>query len=155
MSVTDRDFGYARIIEDLEAMTSEPHVLVGIRQAEGIEVAEGDDLNLATIAAINEFGTDDGRIPSRPFLRQTVDENRDVYAKEMGKAITDQLDGKRTLVEGLELVGLRAVRDVQKKIRNNDFYRNVPSTVAAKRGSTKPLIDTGRLRQSIDFEVGE
>jgi len=29
---------------------------------------------------------------------------------------------------------------------------NAPSTVARKRGSTNPLIDTGQLRRSIDWE---
>ena len=153
MSVTDRDLGYRRIIEDLKALSDAPHVLVGIRQAEGSKIAEGEEITLAGIAAVNEFGSADGKIPSRPFLRSTVDENRDKYVKVMETNAKLMLDGKSSMEKGLTLLGFRVVRDVQKKIRNNDFPRNAPATIKEKK-SSKPLIDTGRLRQSIDFELG-
>lgn len=149
MSVSDRDFGYDRIIKELGSL-DEPAVLVGIRQEQGVEVPEGSSINLATIAAINEFGTKD--IPSRPFLRSTVDKNRDKYADQLATIVRDSVDGKRSIEDGLERLGLTAVADIQRTITTNDFAANAPSTIAAK-GSSKPLIDTGRLRQSIDFEI--
>lgn len=152
MSVTDKDLGYDRILAALGDMgDDEPFVLVGIRQSEGSSTVAGSDLTLATIAAINEFGTD--KIPSRPFLRSTVDTNRDEYAEDIADAFKAVLDGKAPLEAGLNKLGLKAVRDVQRTIKSNDFARNAPSTIAAK-GSTSPLIDTGRLRQSIDYEIG-
>ncbi len=151
-STEDRDLGYDKLLEDLAGIGSEPHVLAGIRQQEGEEIESGDDINLATIAAINEFGA--GSVPSRPFLRSTVDKNQKKYAGLLEKAITNAVDGKATVEEGLELLGLHAVRDIQRTIRDNDFDANAPATIEAK-GSSKPLIDTGRLRQSIDFEIGE
>lgn len=52
----------------------------------------------------------------------------------------------------LELLGLRAVGDVQSRIADG-IEPAISKATAARKGSTKPLIDTGRLRQSIDSEV--
>jgi len=41
---------------------------------------------------------------------------------------------------------------VQEKITNGSFAPNAPSTVMAK-GSSKPLIDTGRMRQSVNYVI--
>ena len=152
MAVTDIDKGYDNLVAELGSM-DQPYVLVGIRQDKGGQVELGEELTLAAIASVNEFGSEDGHVPSRPFLRFTVDSNQAEYVAELGEIIGRAVDGKATTEEGLTKLGLKAVRDVQATITTNDFKENAQATKDAK-GSTSPLIDTGRLRQSIDFEVG-
>ena len=41
---------------------------------------------------------------------------------------------------------------MQAEITEGDFVPNAPSTVRRK-GSSKPLIDTGRMRQSVDYVI--
>ena len=49
-------------------------------------------------------------------------------------------------------LGLRIQRDVQRTIRNLSDPPNSPITIHNKK-SSNPLIDTGRLRQSVTYKV--
>lgn len=149
--IVDRDMGYREAMRRLLG-ESDSHVYVGIRQDQGETVAEGDDINLAGIAAVNEFGSDDGHIPERSFLRSTVDENRSEYADVLQRLVENHVDGKAHIDDSINELGVRAVRDVQTKIRTLREPENADSTKKKKK-SDNPLIDTGRLRQSIDYEV--
>jgi hypothetical protein len=139
--VTDTDLGYRefmRAVSDIDAS----FIDVGVRGG-------GD---VATYAAANEFGTADGHVPERSFLRSTLDEHREEYAEVVAKGLGRIIDGKSTPERELGRLGLRVVRDVQAKIVTSVPPPNAPSTIARK-GSSTTLIDTGRLRQSIDFEI--
>ena len=148
-SVTDTDRGYRDIVKALGGLDG-AGVFVGVRQAAGAQRHPDGGATMLTIAAANEFGVP-GRIPERSFLRSTADENAEEYGDEMGDAIVRVMGGSSLGTE-LGRVGQRAVRDVQVKMRNLKDPPNAPSTIKAK-GSSNPLIDTGRLRQSIDYEV--
>lgn len=159
MSVTDRDMGFDRILQDLTTLENGAGVYVGIRQAKGSKPAgrrtqdgtiEDDPKEtIAGIATRNEFGID---VPERSFLRATVDANNDRYAGILATQLGAVVDGKQTAEGGLKILGAAAVRDVQVRIRGGIQPPNSPVTIAAK-GSSVPLIDTGRLRQSIDWQV--
>jgi len=68
-------------------------------------------------------------------------------------AVDDVLDG-RSPDRSLRRLGSVAVGDVQRTIRDIKQPPNAPSTIR-KKGSDNPLIDTGRLRQSIEYAIGE
>lgn len=144
--VVDRDLGYRKIMRNLREMGRAPvEVFVGVRAESGAE--------LVTIAAVNEFGSSDGHVPERSYLRSTVDENRAKYLKALTAATGKGIDkGRATMARELGKVGQVAVGDVQRKIRDIDTPPNAPSTIRQK-GFDNPLIETGRLRQSIDFKV--
>lgn len=144
--VKDTDKGYGRFLRSLGSVKASM-VLVGIRQ--GRETEDGQ--SLALIAATNEFGTADGHIPERSFLRSTVDKNRARYLRELTEVTKAALNGQDPS-QGLGRLGLRVVADVQMTIRNLMTPPNAPATIA-KKGVDNPLIDTGRLRQSIEYEV--
>lgn len=149
--IVDRDMGYRDVMQRLLG-TEDSDVLVGILAEDGATIEEGESLNLAGIAAVNEFGSEDGHTPERSYLRSTVDEKRTDYGARLQKIVESHVDGKEHLDDGLAKLGAVAVRDVQTKIRTLRTPPNAESTVEAK-GSSNPLIDTGRLRQSIHFEV--
>jgi hypothetical protein len=157
--VVDRDLGYRRLVANLAklraASTGEgPGVLVGVRDGAG---STDEGTPLVQIAAVHEFGSTDGHVPERSFLRSTVSKNRDEYLTLL-TAVLDAARkapagvGNAVVRRGLGRLGAKAVGDVKRTITDLDTPPNAPSTIAQK-GSANPLIDTGRLRQSIDFEV--
>ncbi|WP_027938109.1 hypothetical protein [Anaeroarcus burkinensis] len=115
---------------------------VGVQAGEAAE----DGQDMASIAAYNEFGTE--RIPSRPFMRDSFDENLgriDAFSQEVLKRA---IIGRLNFVQSMHLIGHKTTGIIQKKIVEGPWTPNAPSTVAQK-GSDRPLVDTGRLRQSI------
>jgi hypothetical protein len=144
-TIIDRDVGYRRFIEAIEGLEESVSVLVGLRGEQGED--------LIRYAAANEFGT--ARIPERSFLRSTVDREQTAYVGELTQAIDAYIDqGRDAAIVDLKRLGVRAVGDVQTTIRELREPINKESTVARK-GSSNPLIDTGRMRQSIDYVVVE
>lgn len=114
--------------------------------------------DMALIAATQEFGTTKaGRgnkvtIPPRPFMRPALFNNRRKLSTLTKKLSTDILDGSRTVNSGLSLIGEFMVNSIKKAINDVDSPANAPSTIAAK-GSSKPLIDTGRMKNSVSYLV--
>jgi hypothetical protein len=145
--VVDRDLGYKRFIRNLEALgKADPIIEVGVRAS-----TAGADLVL--IATVNEFGSANGHVPERSFIRSTADENREKYGRLSQRAVTRGIDkGVGEFERELGKVGAVMAGDVQRKIITLSRPPNAPSTIA-KKGSDSPLVDTGRLGQSIDFVV--
>lgn len=130
----------------------ESEIWVGLRAKESFGAfTERDNSDLLVIASSNEFGTADGRVPERSFMRSTIDEKADTYVRLFGRAIANA-HAELDLQDELELIGMRAVRDIQRKMRSDVPPPNAPSTIRRKK-SSKTLRDTGRLIQSIDYEV--
>lgn len=113
-----------------------------------------DGTSLAMIAAVHEFGNPEKGIPERSFLRGSILTNRKKYADASKKLSFRVLSGDMQAAQAYGLLGQAASDDVKQFIREGDFVPNAPATVARK-GSSKPLIDTGQLRQSITFVVDE
>lgn len=141
MPVKDIDKGYKafkRLIGDLDGLRAE----VGIR-----------DGQIATYAAANEYGTD--TIPSRPFMRSTIDGNRNKYSEQLTKLWNRASSGhfKGATAGGLLLrVGTTARNDLIKAISGWSQPRNADSTIAQK-GENNPLVDTGAMQRAITVEV--
>lgn len=129
------DLGYDKIVENME-YASKVVVSVGI---------QGKNGEVAGYAAANEFGAD--RIPQRSFIGSTVDENEKAYLK-MAEEVYSEKDAKQVL----EQLGLKIAGDIQSKITSIKTPPNVAFTIA-KKGSSNPLIDTGRMRQSVTSVV--
>lgn len=129
------------LIEKLKS-GSQKAVYVGFPAEFNKKVEGSDNFNLASLAAVLEFGNE--RIPSRPFLRQTLAENQNKYIE-----LFVDLIGKGLSVEQIyEQIALIAQGDVQLNITKGDWVANAKSTIKRK-GSSKPLIDTGKMRQSV------
>lgn len=149
VKVTVRDLGWKRILKEIEA-TKGSHVDVGVLSDAGSYASDDGPVNLADVATFNEFGTT--RIPSRPFMAQAFDANLQGLKTFIAERLSDVYQGRNTAAAGLRMIGVWFKGKVQETIAKGEFAENAPSTIAAK-GSDKPLIDTGRLRQSIAFQV--
>lgn len=141
VQVTGNLAKFKQLIEQIKA-SGEKAVYVGF-PAEFNEKVEGsDNFNLASLAAVLEFGNE--RIPSRPFLRQTLAENQEKYTALFVKLFESGV----SIDKIYEQIALIAQGDVQQNIVNGKWTANAPSTIKRKK-SSKPLIDTGKLRQSV------
>jgi len=115
------------------------------------KATEEDGTDICDVAAWNELGTE--HTPSRPFMRKSVDENED----KINAFLQSQ---KADLVKGvpaenvLNKIGIFQKDLMQEKITEGDYVPNAPATVK-KKGSAKPLIDTGRMRQSVNYVITE
>lgn len=109
-----------------------------------------DGTPVAGVAAVNEFGSSDGRVPERPAFRQAVNRLEDELGVVLGRAVA--ASGFNIDDAVVERVGLAAQAAVQESITDLRQPPNAPSTVARK-GSSNPLVDEGVLRSSVSFEV--
>jgi len=108
------------------------------------------DADLPTIAATMEYGSPEKNIPARAFLRKALNDPR--LADNVARIAAQYYKGSMPLASALARVGVASVSAIQTAIGSNIPPPLAPSTIAAK-GSSKTLIDTGRLRQSIHYEI--
>ncbi len=134
-----------RFFAEIEKL-KEQQVFVGFQAG---QVADDRGVDMAQIAMFNELGT--STAPSRPFLRMSVDENEDKIISTCGREL-ESLKSGGTAETILRRVGALGVRLVQEKIGSGSFEPNAESTIR-KKGSDKPLIDTGRMRQSVKYVI--
>ena len=92
------------------------------------------------------------KIPERSFLRACVDEKEKDFYKFAEKQLDKWLQSNSDPEPMLNALGLQFRGYVQKYIRDLSSPPNAPLTKALK-GSGNPLIDTGNLVGSIEFEV--
>lgn len=110
-----------------------------------------DGTTVATVAAANEFGsTGEGRFqPPRPFFRIAIDSNKNKWSKGLAKLIMK--DGAQV---ALSKAGEVMMGDIQSSIQLLKAPALAPATIKAK-GFDKPLIETGHMLKSVDYEVTE
>lgn len=100
---------------------------------------------IAEYAAYNEFGTE--TIPARPFMLNTFAENEDKYMGLVEGAINTVISGGSVKNE-LTRVGFAMQNDIVDKISSGDHTPNKQTTIKRK-GSSKPLIDSGDMLRSV------
>lgn len=102
---------------------------------------------------IQSHGSPAYRVPPRPIIEPAIEANIEMLANKLKKAVGFFLEGQReNALAELERAGLSAqnyVRGWFVDPRNN-WPPNSPATIK-KKGSDRPLIDTGELRKSITY----
>jgi hypothetical protein len=146
--VQDIDHGWIAFRELLDTLND--HELV-------VGIVEGAT---ATYAAANEYGVpkDDGsRIPSRPFMRHTIDVNAKRYSEILKRAIGRQIKLRAPDLQPLFVLGIKVRNDMIRTIVSWKDPENALSTQKAKGRKGKPvnnpLVDTGHMQRSIVFEI--
>lgn len=145
--VEERDLGWNNIKKQMKKL-SNSYVDIGLFGNDG-----GPDTNLAARVAVLELSS---RLwnprTKRPFMRRTIDDNK----KEIGEFVDRGLDkvvekrsnAKKLLHDiGVEVTGL-----TKQKITEGPFAPLKPATIRRK-GSSRPLIDTGDMKNSVKFKV--
>ena len=107
-----------------------------------------DGTPVALVAAVNEYGRPPVQ-PPRPFFRRMIDDK----SSEWPQAIAEQLRSTGyDSVKALELTGAAIAGQLRQSIVALVSPTLAPSTIARK-GFAKPLIETGHMLQSVDYEV--
>ena len=154
--VTDTDRGYGELRRLLGKLRKDrPYVVAGIRGQAGAQTYQsesGEAISLVEVGAVHEFGSRDGRIPERSYMRSTFDARRDDYERGLKRAIGRAIDGDGDIDTELGRLGLVAAGDIQQTIATLTDPPLAQATID-KKGSSKPLVETGRLKSSIDSEV--
>ena len=147
--------GYDRITPDGKKFYKEIAELARLKLHVGFQHGETEDNSAADIADIamwNELGT--SNIPPRPFIRQSVDNNASRITAMCKTQLQGIAKGTGTAQSAYESIGVMQKGLIQNEILNGGFTPNAPATIKRK-GSAQPLIDTGKMRQSVTFETVE
>lgn len=137
-----------RLEKLISKMSVSPHVAVGILQDEPVT----DRFSMVDLAMVHEFGSKDGRIPQRSFMRSTCDAKRSEHIKLVGLLQSKIVDGKLSIKQALSQLGEVVEKDIVQTINRGIRPTLKPATIKRK-GSSKPLIDTGHLKGFIKHEV--
>lgn len=144
-SVRDRDLGWKRISREIER-ARRASVKVGVLADAG---QSDDGVDLVDVAVFNEFGT--SRAPARPFIRGAFDAKQRELARTQARLWDQVVRGRINAKRAIGLLGQTHEGQIKEYMTALREPPNAPSTIAQK-GSSNPLIDTGRLRGSIRWE---
>ena len=138
VTVTANFSAAKQLIEQMKSL-KEKAVYVGFPAEFDEKVKGSENFNLVSLAAVLEFGNE--HIPARPFLRQTLEENQEKYTEFFIQWFVPA-------AQIYERLAVMAQGDVQMNIVKGEWVANAKSTIKRKK-SSKPLIDTGKMRQSV------
>lgn len=116
----------------------------------GFPKGKADD-DVVSIAIWNHFGTSRG-IPARPFITIAMFKNRRQIRAALRKIAEGTVQNGMPLAVQMPKLGALGAGKIQDQIAANTPPPNAPSTIRQK-GSTATLIDTGRMRQSVTWEI--
>lgn len=130
------------------------HLKIGVLASKGgDEEHPNAKISLIELAAIHEFGSPAANIPERSFLRAPLRGTTwlpDLCAK-LTKGV---LIGRFTPERAMAILGETSVAAIKRYITTGDGVPPPlqPETIARK-GSSRPLVDTSRLLNSITYVV--
>lgn len=138
--------GAGRQFEQMLQELQDKEVRIGFQQG---DASEEDGTDICDIAMWNELGTE--HVPARPFLRKSVDENTAEINGFLQSKKADLLRGVPA-EQILKEIGIFQKDLIQEKITEGSYVPNAVSTIMRKE-SDHPLIDTGRMRQSVNYVI--
>lgn len=161
ISITDTITEEGKNIQKMLEEIAEMEVCIGFQHGKGKKEEQEETrtkkkkkkkqkkADICDIALWNELGT--GHIPSRPFLRKSVDENKEIIDSMLDQAVRKLLSGQ-PVQRVLNRLGSFQKGLVQKKIVEGSYVPNAASTIR-KKGSSRPLIDNGDMRKAVNYIV--
>lgn len=108
-----------------------------------------DGTPVAMIALIQDMGAPGAGIPPRPFFRNMIAAKQGEWPPAIADLLrTNYFDVEKTLAQ----TGAAIAGQLRQSIIDTNAPPLAPSTIERK-GFTKPLVETGHMLNSIDFEV--
>lgn len=143
-----------KLLNDLKKQ----EVYVGITEEEAPR-EDSNEINNAQLMYIHTNGSPLKGIPARPVIEPAIEapDNKNVIADKLGAAAKGVLNGKpEEAKEQLNLAGMEGQNRCKSWFEDprNGWPPNAPETIVRK-GSSAPLIDTSKLRNSIVYVVKE
>jgi hypothetical protein len=147
-----KDLGKAKIERELKA-AKKLVALVGI-PSDAKRHEDNPNIGLAQIAYIMEKGSAVNNIPARPFMHQTRERNEKRVLGLSKKLLKALSSGSTTAMDAIKKLGGAYELAMKEIFIEGSFAPNALSTIRKKK-SSRPLIDTGLLRQSIKYKVAK
>lgn len=166
------DRGKARIQKQLE-LAAKHVALVGVpHNAEQPLKDDGTPagINMASLAFIMEKGSEVNKIPARPFMQRTRQRAKGAFQKLLRKYYQAIFNGKLGALKALKNLGEAYEGAMKETFVVETFAPNSPITIhggwmrnkvsgkvfkVEPKKSSRPLINNGRLRQSIIHKVAK
>lgn len=111
-------------------------------------------ITMADLAAIHYYGAPSKNIPKRDVITPALEQNQEKYLGFMERSIPALIEGSMDLRTMWEYLGMEGQADIQKQMVTARLAPLHPRTIKRK-GSSRPLIDTGQLRQDVTYIVSE
>lgn len=112
--------------------------------------------SIANVAFWNEFGTfsklKNRHIPPRPFMRNVA--NDKAKMQRLANIAKIELEKGKDSDEIAEIIGEQLATMIKMSISQGEFTANAKGTIKRK-GSSRPLIDTGLMLGSVSYKVGK
>jgi len=141
-----------KLVRDLEA--NPPSLRVGVfADKNGGGAVDESGISNVNKAAIHEFGAPEANIPERSFIRSTFVQHRDEYGAMLAKLMPRILAKVVSPEQAMNLIGMKAVADVNKKVRVEGVPPPLAPATIERKGSSRALIDTGSMLQSVTWVV--
>lgn len=105
--------------------------------------------SVALVAAVQNFGAPGRGIPARPFFSNMVEAKSPAWPGALGALLKNT---GYDVDAALKLMGEEIKGQLQQSIRDTNSPPLSPLTIERK-GFEKPLIDTGHMINSVDYEV--
>lgn len=117
------------------------------------DIDKGTKYSVALQMYLHEHGSMNFQVPPRPIIEPAIENAKEDLSEMLKNAALTEISGGNTK-RALEAVGTEAQSAVRGWFTNpqNGWAPNSPETIKSK-GSDKPLIDTGALRQSITYII--
>lgn len=146
--IQERDLGLKSIMNSLFKLNGK-YVKIGLFGSEA-----SPKNNIAARGAVHEFGTKNGHVPKRSFMRTTFDKELVRIQNEIRKELSDSLSKKNFgAFELLLPIGNWLVEKIKGTINNGAFKPLADSTVR-KKGHNTILIDTGDMIKGLTVKKG-
>ena len=105
--------------------------------------------SILLVAVANNYGLG---VPRRAFMELAAEKLRKWFREYMRTAMRDAEAGNTDIHDVLETAGSVGADLVKEAIADGDWEENSEET-KRKKGSDKPLIDTGAMRQAATWQV--
>lgn len=150
--VVYRDFGLQSLMKRIGELSG-TRIRVGLVGPKAGELSADGRHTHAEVGMINMYGSDDGTIPARDFLREPFNRGRAAVARILKAGLQRILNGERP-VPAMDWVGYQLAEIVRTAMARSKGIgaANAESTVRRK-GFNHPLFETAGLIEAISHQV--
>jgi len=148
MSLTQKDIdrGWKKIVENHKNI-KKLNIKVGL-------FGEGDspENNVAYRGLIHQEPSSSSKMPRRPFMSNAFDKNESNIKGFIDNEYRKVIDNKQNLKKMIDRIGVKHEGDMKKSFTQFDYIANKDATIQ-KKGSSRPLIASAVMRNSIKYKV--
>jgi len=113
---------------------------------------DGGNIPMATIAALNEFGSPERFIPPRPFIRPALAENRALWRHQIKQGTKAIIQGSETDLSVMEKIGLSVSGHIRAQITQVHEPELSSKTIEKRLAIRADKSTLGKLDKPLVFE---